>query len=168
MKELKISGYKLVVSSISPLAPKAIEIQYKKTNLEPEQPTYTVKAVGDVVETFKHTAESVETPEEKAALLAWKEKHDEWMSGLTYKLLRLFLSQGVELKLTPKQQKSLEVETGLLELDVPENKTERDLFYIETFVLTDQDKMQTLIEEVLAETGISSEALEVAAETFPD
>ena len=132
------------------------------------QPTYTVDAVGGVVETFKHTHETVQTTEEKETLLAWQEAQDEWQTGLTYKLLRLFLAQGITLKLTKKQKANIEGQLLVLELDVPENEVEREMFYLETFVINSQSAMQTIIEAVLSETGIKEEAIAAANATFPD
>lgn len=165
--ELVINGYKLLVEPVSPLAPKAIEIQYRKKNPAPERPTYEVEAAGGVVETFEHTHESVETTEEKEALLAWQDANEEWQAGLTYKLLRLFLSQGIALKLTKKQKENIESQLVALELDTPENEKERDLFYLETFIINSTDAMQDVIEAVLAETGVKGEALDAANATFP-
>jgi hypothetical protein len=166
--ELKVNGYSLVVEPVSPLAPKAIEIQYRKKYSEPECPTYSVEAAGGVTETFEFDGESIveATTEEKEAYIVYKEALEEWQTGLTLRLLRLFLSQGITLKLTKKQEEDFRVELELLEIDVPENKLERELFYLETFVLSTQDSMQEVIQAVMAETGIKEEAIEAAGATF--
>lgn len=163
--ELVVNGYKLVVGSVSPLAPKAIELQYKKKNPEPIQPSYSVEGAGVVTE-FKHNSETVETKEEKEGLASWQIAHDEWTSGLTFKLLRLFLSQGIKLKLTAKQKRDIESQLYVLEIDIPETEVERDLFYLETFVIKDEESMQQVIEAVLGATGIDAEALATADATF--
>lgn len=167
MSELVINGYKLVFKQISPLAPKSIEMQYRKQNPEPKVPTYNVEAVAGIVEVFKHDATTVETDEEKADYLAWKEKHDEWSNGLTYKLLRLFLSQGVHLDLTKKQVKDLEVQSELLGIELPENDSERNLFFLETFVITSPSLVEKVIQGVLEETGIKETAIDAANALFP-
>ncbi len=166
-KTLVVNGFKMVVGSVSPLAPKAIELQYKKKNPEPIQPSYSVEGAG-VVTNFKHTPETVETKEEKEELASWQEEHDTWTSGLTFKLLRLFLSQGITLKLTAKQKRDIEGQLYVLEIDIPETEIERDLFYLETFVIKDEASMQQVIEAVLGATGIDAEALATADATFPD
>lgn len=167
-KEITMNGYKLVVSPISPLAPKAIEVQFKKKHPEPQAPTYTVDSVAGIVVEHEHTADSLETEEDKEKYLLWKEAHDEWQSQLTFKLLRLFLSQGVKLKLTKKQKEDIEAQIKIIELDVPENEIERDMFYLETFIINDPTSMEKIIKAVLEETGIKEEALEAANALFPD
>ena len=167
-KELTINGYKLVVSSIPPLAPKSIEMQYRKQNPEPKPPTYTVDAVGGITETFEHTKETIqdEDTDVKEAYLKWEEDHQVWSTELTSKIITLFMTQGIDLKLTKKQETALESQTKMLGLDVPEDESEREVFYLETFVVGSQKAMETLMKEVLAETGIDDEALAVASETF--
>lgn len=166
--ELVVNGYKLLIHPVSPLAPKAVEMRFRKQNPEPKPPTYTFEAVAGIVETVNHTKETVETDEEKIALLAYETAHQEWMGALTYKLLRLFLSQGVKLAITKKQKSDLLVQAEILEIDIPENETELDLFLLETFIITSQDLVEKLIKAVLEETGIKEEALDAATAMFPD
>lgn len=166
-RTLEINGYKLEIGAISPLAPKALENRYRKQNPEPKRPSYEVDAAGGITETFFHTLESVSTDEERKALADYEEKFSEWSAGLTFKLLRLFLSLGVKLKLTPKQEKELEAQMGALEIDVPETEVEKNLFYLETFVLSNPSSMEKVIQAVLDATGINSAAVEAAEATFP-
>jgi len=165
--ELLINEYKLIIQPVSPLAPKAVEMQYKKANPEPLQPTYTVEAVAGIVETFKHDKTTISTAEELIAFETWEIKHNEWMSGLTYKLLRLFLSQGVKLALTKEQETDLLGQTAMLEIDLPTNKSERDLFLLETYILSSPALMEKVIQAVLEETGIKEASIEAANALFP-
>lgn len=167
-QELTVNGYKLVVNPISPLAPSSIEVQYKKQNPEPIVPKYQVEAVAGIIVEHDHTVETLETTEDKEAYFLWKTEHDAWTAKLTFKLLRLFLSQGVTLKLTKKQKENLEAQVEILELDVPENEVERDMFYLQTFIIDDPTSMETIIKAVLEETGIKEEAIEAANAMFPN
>lgn len=166
-KTIEINGYKLEVGSISPLAPKALENRYRKFNPEPERPFYTVEAVGGIEEKFFHSRETVTTDEEIKALEEYEQAFTEWNAGLTFKLLRLFLSLGVEPKLTKGQEKDFEEKLETLEIELPESKSERNLFYLETFILSDQEAMEKVIQTVLDVTGINSDAIKAAEDTFP-
>lgn len=166
MTELTVNGYKLVINPVSPLAPKSLEIQYKKLNPEPKVPTYKVEGVAGVEEEFPHTPETLSTTEEKEAYVAWKEKHEAWQGGLSYKLLRLFLSVGVTLKLTRTQEANLAAQLGALEMEVPQSDSERNLLYLETFIIDSAETMQKIVAEVLAKTGIKEQALESANALF--
>lgn len=167
--ELNMNGYKLVVSAISPLAPKAIEVQYRKDNPEPKAPTYKVDTlIEGVIEEFEHTDETVETEEEKQALLKYREVLEDWQTGLTQRILKLFFAQGVTLVLEEEQRKKLAEQLEVLQINVPENNTERDVLYLEMFVISTGDDMKKIIETVLAETGIKEDALEAANALFPD
>lgn len=165
-KTLNFGEYVLEINPISPLIQQAIEGQYKKKNPEPVRPTYTVEAFGGVVETFPHDETTVETPEEKAEFLKWKEAHGAWQSGLMHKIIRMFLLKGVTLHLTDEQEQELALETDLLGIDLPENKKERELFYLETFVVNTQEKLEAVMKGVLEQTGIKQEALEQAESLF--
>jgi len=166
MNELKIGEYTLYIKSVSPLAPKAVELQYKRKFPEPQAPTYEFEAAGGITEVLTHTLDTIETTEEKEAYLAWQEAHDAWMSGLTYKIMRLFLSQGVELKLTKAQLENFKVLADMLELEIPTSTTEATLFYLETFIIDSPDKVKTVIDAVLEATGIKEESLEAANALF--
>ncbi|PID86966.1 MAG: hypothetical protein CSB13_01740 [Chloroflexi bacterium] len=169
-KELTINGYKLEVTAIAPLAPKALELGYKRRHPEPKPPTYTVEAVAGVTETFPHTSETIqgESQEVRAAFLRWKEAHDAWTAELTQKTLRLFISEGIKAKLTKAQEKNLNARAKVLGEEVPEGEAERNVFYLEMFIVDSPATMETLMKEVLSETGIDDEALAVASETFRD
>ena len=168
--KLEINGYEIEVGPVSPLAPKAIEIQYRRKYPEPEPVTYEVESVGGLTETFEYDMESIEeaTDEERKAFAAYVEALEEWQTGLTLKLLRLFLTQGVKLQLTDEQAQNFAAQIRVLELDVPENELERNLFFLETFILNTQDDMQRVIQAVMAETGIKEDAIEAANATFRD
>lgn len=166
MKTLNFDGYVLEVSPISPLAPQAIENQHKKQNPEPARPTYTVEAAGGVVETHLHDETTLETEEEKSVYLTWKQKHSEWQASLMQKVIRMFLLKGVKLVLTKEQEEELELETLLLGIDLPASKLERELFYLEMFVVNTQQKLELVMQTVLSETGVKQEALEQAESLF--
>jgi hypothetical protein len=166
MTSLTIDGYKMEVKAVSPLAPKAIELQYKQKNPEPKPPTYTIEAVAGVTETFNHTLETVTTPEEKEAFALYQDAHTAWTAELSFKLLKLFLSEGVTLKLTKKQADDFNSRARAIGIDVPENKYARNLFYLETFIITDETKIQKVTDAVMAETGIKREAIAAAEELF--
>lgn len=168
MKEIVVNNYKLEILPVSPLAPKAIEIQFKKKNPEPEQPTYEVEAAGGVVEKFLLTPETASTTEERQAYLEWKDAHEAWQAQLTYKLMRFYLSQGVKLKLTAKQRDNLEKQATALELGVPDNSDERDFFFLETFIISSAEVMGSVIKEIFGTLGIKEEAIEAANALFPD
>lgn len=166
MKELTVNGYKLVVSSISPLAPKSIEMQYRKQHPEPQPPTYKVEAVGGVTEEFPHTRETVETTEEKEALLKYEENLNTWMAELSLLTMRMFLTQGVELHLTKKQVEKAKNSLKLLGMNLPTDEQELNLLILEMFVIQKTDDMEKISQAILAETGISQEVLETAEATF--
>jgi hypothetical protein len=168
MTTLKFDDYILEVHPISPLVQQSIEGQYIKKHPEPIRPTYQVEAVGGVIETFPHDETTVETAEEKEALLKWKTEHAQWQAGLIHKTVRMFLLRGVSLQLTPEQEADLNYELGLLDFDIPESKKERELLYLETFIVDTQQKLETIMQAVLAETGIKKEALEQAENLFQD
>lgn len=167
MTELIVNGYKLDVHSVSPLAPKSIEVQYRKKYPEPQKPTYDIESAGNVVETIEYTWDACETDEEKETYLKWKQEHDEWQTGLTYRLMRLFLTQGVTLKLTKKQEENIKAQIELLELEVPETEIERETFYLETFVIDGAPAMEAIMKGVMGEVGVKEEALEAAEALFP-
>jgi hypothetical protein len=136
---------------------------------EPIRPTYQVEAVGGVIETFPHDETTVETRRRKRSSLAqWKTEHAQWQAGLIHKTVRMFLLRGVSLQLTPEQEADLNYELGLLDFDIPESKKERELLYLETFIVDTQQKLETIMQAVLAETGIKKEALEQAENLFQD
>lgn len=165
-KILDFDGYKIEVNPISPLVQQAIEGQYKKKNPEPIKPTYTVEAAGGVVETFEHDETTIDTPEEKEAYAKWKSDYEKWNGGLVHKVIRMFLLKGLTLKLTPEQEESLAITTELLGFDVPTTQMERELFYLETFIVNTQQKLEIVMAEVLAATGVKQEVLEQAESLF--
>lgn len=166
MTQLTFDEYVLEIKAISPLAPQALESNYKKQHPEPVRPTYQVEAVAGVVEIFPHTKDTVETSEEKEAFLKWEEEHTKWQTELMQRIIRMFLIKGVYLKLTPEQEEQLAFETELLGFDVPKNKLERELFYLETFVISTQQRLETVMKAVLSETGVNQEVLQQAEKLF--
>jgi hypothetical protein len=166
MTTLNFDDYVLEIHPISPLVQQSIEGQYIKKHPEPVRPTYQVEAVGGVIETFVHDETTVETPEEKETFAQWKMDHSQWQAGLIHKTVRMFLLRGVSLRLTPQQEADLNHELSLLDFDIPENKKERELLYLETFIVDTQQKLETIMQAVLAETGIKKEALEQAENLF--
>jgi hypothetical protein len=166
MKLIKLGDYNLEVKAISPLLQQSIETKYRKENPEPKVPTYTVEAAGGIVETFEHNETTVDTAEEKAEYKKWKDAHDVWSAGLVQRIVRMFLLRGLNLKLTSEQVEELEIETDLLGFTVPTNERERNLFWLETFIVDSQEKLETVMQEVLGQTGIKQEALSEAESLF--
>lgn len=166
MKLIKLGDYNLEVKPISPLLQQSIETKYRKENPEPKVPTYVVEAAGGIVETFEHNETTIDTPEEKLAYKTWKEAHDNWSAGLVQRIVRMFLLRGINLKLTKEQVEELEIETDLLGFTVPNNERERNLFWLETFIVDSQEKLETVMQEVLGQTGVKQEALAEAENLF--
>lgn len=166
MKVIKFDEYALQINPISPLVNQAIEGQYKKKNPEPVQPTYSATAVGGIIETFLQDETTIETDEEKKEFATWKEAHDKWQTGLVQKVIRMFLLKGVTPLFSKEQEEELALETSLLDMDVPNNKKERDLFYLEIFVVNTQERLEQVMQAVLGETGVRSEVLEQANDMF--
>lgn len=166
MKLIKFGSYNLEIKPVSPLLQQSIETRYRKEFPEPVQPTYTIEAVGGIVETFKHDETTVETPEEKKEFADWKVAHEAWSAGLVQRIVRMFLLRGVNLKLSPEQVEELNLETELLEFKVPNNERERNLFWLETFIVDSQEKLEKIMEEVLGQTGVKQEALSEAESLF--
>lgn len=165
--ELTVNGYKLVIGAISPLAPKSLELMYKKKHPEPEKPYYEVEGALGIVEKIPHTVDTLETDAEKKAWAEWEQKHNEWMGGLTYQLLRLFLSQGVTIKLSDEERQSLHKKASMFIEDMPTDDSDLDLLYLETFIINRPEFIEKVISAVLEETGIKEESLEAANALFP-
>lgn len=163
---LTIDGYKLEIGPVSPMGPKAVELQYKRQFPEPKRPTYTIEGVAGSEEVLEHDSTTVSTEEEKLALLEWEREHSEWMAQISFRLLKLFLSEGVTLKLTKKQNLDLIRRSEAIGISVPDDKYQRDLFFLETFIVIDEARIQQVTDAVMAETGIKPEAIAAAEELF--
>ena len=158
--------YTITYKPIPPLAPKMIEVQYEKAYPKPEKPTYEMKVAGGVTIREPHTPDTLETDEERKAYNEWQKADKDWQTGLTERLLNLFILSGTTLTIDDDTREEWDETLSSLGIEIPESKTERKKLYVSMFVLTDADKVNELSQGVLRATGVDEAELEAASKLF--
>jgi hypothetical protein len=167
MKTVKIDNdLSIIYKPIPPLAVSAIQTNYSKKNPKPVKPTYEFSAVGGVTVQQEHDETTVSTEEEKAAWAKYKADETVWQTGLTEKLMLLFLCEGLEIKVSAKRKKQwdkrLERYYDLEDLD----EDDLQLLYLQTFVFKTTQELEKATKVIMGLTGVSEEDLEAAENLF--
>ena len=160
-------GVTVVYKSIPPLAPAAIQTNYEKQNPKPVKPTYIFEAVGGVKIEQEHDETTISTPEEKQAYEKYLNDNREWQTGLTFRLMNLFLLEGIELEVSDKKQKEWNEKLKLYGFSGEfESETEKQLTYLQTFIFKDKDAVSNATQIIMSLTGVSQEDIEAAEKLF--
>ena len=167
MKKVKFNAdTTLIYKSIPPLAVPAISSNYEKQNPKPEKPTYTTVAAGGSTVTFDHDETTISDKDGSKELYeTWLKESNTWQTGLTEKLMMLFLLEGIEIEIGESTLKKWH--NRLARYYNLEDLEEDDLhlLYLQTFVFKDQDAIQGAINEIMTITGVKQEDV-VAAESL--
>ena len=167
MKTVKIDNeVSIVYRPIPPLAVSAIQTNYSKKHPKPEKPTYEFEAAGGVTIQQEHDETTVSTEEEKAAWAKFVTDDREWQTGLTEKLMLLFLCEGIEIKVSNKRKKRwdkrLERYYDLEDLD----EDDIQLLYLQTFVFKTAGELENATKIIMGLTGVTEADLEAADALF--
>jgi len=156
----------IVYKPIPPLAVSAIQVNYSKKNPKPEKPTYEFSAAGGVTIRQDHDETTVSTDEEKKTWQEYVTKETTWQTGLTERLMMLFLCEGIEIKVSDKKKKlwdkRLERYYDLEDLD----QDDKQLLYLQTFIFKTTGEIERATKEIMALTGVQEEDLEAAESLF--
>lgn len=152
---------------IPPLAVSAIQTNYTKKHPKPEKPTYTFEAAGGVKIEQEHDETSI-SPHDGSKELWDKYIIDNniWQSGLTERLMLLFLVEGIEIDVTDKKKrqwnKRLERYYDLEDLE----DDDIQLLYLQTFVFKTPKEIENATKIIMGLTGVSDADLEAAENLF--
>lgn len=168
MKTIKFNDDTTITyTSIPPLAVPAITANYEKEFAKPEKPTYTTKAAGGAEVTFEHDETTISDKDgSKEAYEQYLVDINEWQSGLTEKLMMLFLLEGIELNIDKKTQKKWDTRLSRYYNLTDLEEDDLHLLYLQTFVFKNQEAIQDAIQEIMVMTGVKQEDVVAADKLF--
>lgn len=160
-------GVEVIFLPMPPLLREKIEASLEKEWPRPEPPTYTIKTTAGVEETHPHDETTLETEEDKADWAAYKQENNEWDEENSRRMLRAIQLQCI--KLTNQDDTEWIERQEFLGIDVPENKFERHLHYIETEVIGNEDDiMACMTIPMQLAANASDEDMAAAEKLFRD
>ncbi len=140
-------------------------ISFKADSLYPAtKPTYEVVDAGGGVQTFEHNADSVSTPEERAAWDEYQTAQQKRTTYLNEQMLNFFLSRGLVIELPADDGWATSQEYWGVE--VPTDPQKRLLHYIQTEILGSAQDIEGLTVAIMGATGVDGEALDAARASF--
>lgn len=130
---------------------------------QPEPPTYTSKTVAGE-QTFPHTAETLETDEDKAAWAAYQQAKHAVEIERFRAIMRLLLTQGMKL---PPPTPEWESQMRGMRIPIPEDEFEKYMLWIETEIVGGVADMIGLLMAVMrASNDIPEEAISAVEADF--
>lgn len=170
---LTANGDAIFVKPFSPLL--AQRVLSEMEALRPEPPTYTVESMGDVKVELPHTAETVSTPEEKAAFAKFTKEFAAWEQEQIMGMVRVICLEGVALEdnaalLEIAHSKKKRFKQYRIPVPMNDDGTvdeELLLFeYIASFVLSGMGDLLGFINHAMKVSGIDQERLSEAEAMF--
>ena len=159
------AGIKVILTAMPPMLLQRIagSVEY------PKVPTYDISTVTGEVETYKHTADTLKTDEDKKTWAKYRGEVDEVENELTNRLLKAILSEATTLvDGDPDGFKKWITRNKVLGLFLPEDPTELEMVYKEDQVIRNKEDAEVVLREVMNLTGITEEVLQNVRNSFPD
>lgn len=159
-------GAVVSLTAMPPMLMARIEAQVDEEFGEINPPTYTVEAIGGEPQVIEHTAKTVETPEEKEAWIAYKDRLTERQTEKGNRVMRALQVQCMEPVFENGDEEAWIKRQEYIGMSVPDDELDRKLFWIESeFIGSTEDMMQALkIPMELA--GVDPEELGAAEKLF--
>lgn len=158
------TGRTIMLSGMPPLA-----VQRIANSVDfPSVPTYTVELASGDTETHDHDETTLDTPEDHAAWEKYIEEQDAADDKQTEMLLKAILVKGVEVKISDEELEEWLEELEVIGLELPKNKKDQQLAYLETEIIATTYDAQQIMEIVMELTGVSEEDIEDARDSFRD
>jgi hypothetical protein len=133
----------------------------------PKKPQYSTTTVAGDVEYYDHDESTLVTNEDKVAWAKYLEDSKTAQDELTNRMINCILIEGVliddNIDLSRWESKQ-----RLMGMKIPEDIEEKLLQYKKTAVIRSSEDIKVLMNEVMALTGVSAEAIEEAKKSFPD
>jgi hypothetical protein len=141
--------------------------------IDPEIPKYTMEVLGGDVQEDILTEDVVKSFEVSDPEIGkkYREIYTNYMIALDKasdtrreKFIKILLLRGIDFDI-PDEDAWLE-EMNELDIEIPENKLKRKLFYLDTEVMANPRDMSAIFDGVMSISGVPSEALADARDSF--
>lgn len=167
MRYTSALGTEVIFLPMPPMLIEKIEIALAKEWARPEAPTYVMETATGRKEERPHDETTLETDEEKASWAAYKQEAEAWEEEKNRRTLRAIQLQCI-VPANPDDEEWVERQK-FLQMDVPENKYERHLYWIETeFIGDENDIMACMTIPMQLVSGASDEEMATAEKLFRD
>lgn len=130
----------------------------------PEPPTYEARTITGAVERHQHTAETIDTDDERAAWRAYLEADAKARADLNDALLKAILLRG--LKVEAQESPEWASEQSAFGISIPTDSVARRLLWLETEILANEEDRRAAIRGALDASNVSEEALAEIEATF--
>lgn len=143
-----------------------IEKSFRDRNEPIDPPTYEIETAGGGKETHEHDETTITTEEEKAAWEKYIDASNRMRAELSIKQTKYALLTGIDIEYPDDDEwKQLQEWFGI---EIPEDKNERKLHYINTEVLRTPADIKNAVSTILRITwdGVDPALIEAAEESF--
>lgn len=162
MKDVFVTkdGNKIPLRRVAPILVEKV----RQSVVIPNPPTYEVEVVGGEKETHVHDATTLESDEDKQAWAAYQAALAAANTDMVERILRLLFVRATG-DVVPAGEEWVE-EQSYFGIDVPTDKLERKIHFIQTELLTHTDDISEFMVAAMGLVGVGDEVIRAAEETF--
>lgn len=154
------------VRGISPYLPDLLRAAVKREweqegRALPETPTYVITLADGSTQRAEHSADTLETDEERAIWAAYKAARDEFENAVNMRTLNACI---LAIDTTPLADEEWRQEMEVIGVDLPERSVDLRLLYGQTVVIRGAEDAARVMTAVLSISGLINEEQAAAAE----
>lgn len=162
------SGRTVKLRGVSPVLIEKVRVGYGKKNPPPQRPMYEAQKAGGDVELLPHDENTVETPEEKKALLDYEAAKAKYDKAINDRIMGLIAARGVVIPQEEIDDPEWWVWQEQMGVEMPDKSDPVAVrrHYLETELIGSPNDLAEILAQVMLISGVDQEVADTLRNLF--